>query len=223
MQTVFLIHQGDCLYLGVKENQWRLRAEIKQKLKIPVLCPNTSIMRLTFLFASFLFVLTSLSAQTKTFHQFSAKDIDGKEISMDQFKGKKILVVNVASKCGNTPQYEPLEKLYQKYGPDKFVIVGFPANNFRAQEPGTNEEIKEFCSSKYHVTFPMMSKISVKGADMDPIYKWLTSKSENGVMDAPVTWNFQKFMIDEKGKLVGMVAPDVDPDTEKIINWIEQK
>ena len=180
-------------------------------------------MRVTFLFSFFLFALTSLSCQAKTFYQFSARDIDGKDISMSQFKGSKVLVVNVASKCGNTPQYESLEKLYQRYGPEKFVVVGFPANNFRAQEPGTNEEIKEFCSAKYHVTFPMMSKISVKGADMDPIYKWLTSKAENGVMDAPVTWNFQKFMIDEKGKLVGMLEPDVDPDTDKIIKWIEQK
>jgi glutathione peroxidase len=168
--------------------------------------------------------ITSVSfAQTNSFYDFTTKDIDGKELKMSDFKGKKVLVVNVASKCGNTPQYETLEQLYQKYGTDKFVIVGFPANNFRAQEPGTNAEIKEFCSSKYHVTFPMMSKISVKGDDMDPIYKWLTTKSENGVMDAPVTWNFQKFMIDEKGKLVGMVEPQVDPDCDKIIKWLEQK
>lgn len=177
------------------------------------------------LLVSFLFLalVSVVTGQTKTFYDFTTKDIDGKEVKLSDFMGKKVLVVNVASKCGNTPQYEPLEKLYQKYGPDKFVVVGFPANNFRAQEPGTNEEIKEFCSAKYHVTFPMMSKISVKGADMDPIYKWLTSKAENGVMDAPVTWNFQKFMIDEKGKLVGMLEPDVDPDTDKIIKWIEQK
>ena len=180
-------------------------------------------MKYSILFLTLLHITISLPAQITSFYDLTAIDIDGREIKMSQYKGKKILVVNVASKCGNTPQYEPLEKLYQKYGPDKFVVLGFPANNFRAQEPGTNEEIKEFCSAKYHVTFPMMSKISVKGADMDPIYKWLTSKAENGVMDAPVTWNFQKFLIDEKGKLVGMVEPDVDPDTDKIIKWIEGK
>jgi glutathione peroxidase len=180
-------------------------------------------MRFTLLFSFFLFALTSLSGQTKTFHQFSAVDIDGKEISMSQFKGKKILVVNVASKCGNTPQYEGLENLYKKYGNEKFVVIGFPANNFMGQEPGSNEEIKAFCTSTYHVTFPMMSKISVKGKDIDPIYKWLTSQAENGVMDAEVSWNFQKFMIDENGRLAGVIKPKEDPESEAIISWLEQK
>ncbi|MEP6647738.1 MAG: glutathione peroxidase, partial [Saprospiraceae bacterium] len=143
-------------------------------------------------------------------------------IKMSDFKGKKILVVNVASECGNTPQYETLQKLYAQYGDDNFTIIGFPANDFGQQEPGSNDIIREFCTSTYHVTFPMMSKISVIGDEMDPIYKWLTSKSENGVMDAPVTWNFQKFMIDEKGKLVGMVAPKVSPDCAKIVSWISE-
>jgi glutathione peroxidase len=162
-------------------------------------------------------------AQTKTFHDFSAVDIDGKEISMAQFKGKKILVVNVASKCGNTPQYEGLEKLYKKYGNEKFVVIGFPANNFMGQEPGTDEEIKAFCTANYQVTFPLMSKISVKGKDQDPIYTWLTTMAENGVMDAEVSWNFQKFMIDEEGHLVDVAKPKEEPDSEKIVSWIEQK
>ena len=131
--------------------------------------------------------------------------------------------MNTASKCGNTPQYAQLEALYKKYGGDKFAIIGFPANNFGAQEPGTNEEIKQFCSMNYGVTFQMMSKISVKGKDIAPLYKWLTSKDENGVMDAPVKWNFQKFMIDENGKIAGMVPPGEKPDSEIIINWIESK
>ncbi len=161
-------------------------------------------------------------SQTKTFYDFSAIDIDGKEVNMAQFKGKKVLVVNVASECGNTPQYEKLQSMQRKYGEDRFVVIAFPANNFGEQEPGSNQDIKSFCTTHYHVTFPMMSKISVKGDDIDPLYIWLTTKNENGVMDAPVTWNFQKFMINEDGSLEGMVKPGVDPDCEKIITWIEK-
>ena len=163
------------------------------------------------------------SAQMKTFHDFTVVDINDNELKMSDFKGKKVLVVNVASECGNTPQYATLESMYHKYGPDKFVVLGFPANNFGGQEPGDNKEIKAFCDIHFHVTFPMMSKISVKGKDIAPIYSWLTTKTENGVMDAKVTWNFQKFMIDENGHLVGVVDPDTEPDCDKIINWIEGK
>jgi glutathione peroxidase len=162
------------------------------------------------------------SAQTKTFHDFVARDINDHEQKMSDYKGKKILVVNVASECGNTPQYEVLQKLYHQYGPEKFVVIGFPANNFGEQEPGSNKEIKAFCDLHYHVTFPMMSKISVKGKDIDPIFAWLTQKKENGIMDAEVTWNFQKFMIDENGHFVGVVDPDTSPDCDKIINWLKQ-
>jgi glutathione peroxidase len=172
-----------------------------------------------------LFVSVYASAQTqtkKTFHDFTVTTIDGEEFPLSQLKGKKVLVVNTASKCGYTPQYEDLEKLYEKYGGDKFTIIGFPANNFMNQEPGTNEEIKNFCTSKYNVTFPMMSKISVKGDDIAPVYKWLTSKEENGVMDAPVKWNFQKFMIDENGNLAGMAKTGDDPFSENIVSWIEK-
>jgi glutathione peroxidase len=161
--------------------------------------------------------------EKKSFYDFKTTTIDGKEFDLSSLKGKKVLVVNTASKCGNTPQYAQLQELYVKYGPDRFVIIGFPANNFLRQEPGTNEEIREFCSKNYGVTFPMMSKISVKGNDIDPIYKWLTTKKENGVMDAPVKWNFQKFMIDENGHLAGMVPPGELPTTKKIVDWIEGK
>lgn len=169
-------------------------------------------------------MIQSLNAQEKkNFHSFTVTDIDGKSYPLSQLKGKKVLVVNVASKCGLTPQYEQLEALYKKYGPDRFVIIGFPANNFLSQEPGTDEEIKSFCSLTYGVTFPMMSKISVKGEDIAPLYQWLTTKSENGVLDAKVTWNFQKFMIDENGNLVDFVSPKEKPDSPKILNWIEGK
>ncbi len=166
--------------------------------------------------------ITGLQAQDKNFHSFTVNTIDGEELSLSTFKGKKVLVVNTASKCGLTPQYEELEKLYEEYGGDNFVIIGFPANNFMWQEPGTNEEIKEFCSVNYGVTFPMMAKISVKGSDIHPLYDWLTKKENNGVMDAKVSWNFQKFMIDEQGNLVDMVPPKTSPYDDKIVNWITQ-
>jgi len=168
-------------------------------------------------------IVLGAAAQNKTLYDFKATTLDGAPFDLSSLKGKKVLVVNTASKCGNTPQYATLEKLYEKYKDRNFVIIGFPANNFGAQEPGTNAEIKEFCTQNYGVTFPMMSKISVKGSDIDPLYKWLTSKSLNGVVDADVTWNFQKFMIDEQGKLVGFLAPKEQPNSDKIINWIEGK
>jgi glutathione peroxidase len=165
--------------------------------------------------------LNSFSQSGKSFYDFVTTTIDGNSFALSQLKGKKVLVVNTASKCGFTPQYAQLEELYKTYGNGNFVIIGFPANNFLSQEPGSNGEIKEFCTKNFGVTFPMMSKISVKGSDMDPLYKWLTSKEENGVMDANVSWNFQKFMIDENGKLVGMVPPNEKPDCDKIVNWIK--
>jgi glutathione peroxidase len=157
-----------------------------------------------------------------TIYDFTVKDIDGNDFSMSQFKGKKIMVVNVASKCGLTPQYEQLEAIYQKYGGDDFVIIGFPANNFMKQEPGTDEEIKEFCTLEYGVSFPMMSKISVKGDDMAEIYQWLTDEEKNGVISSKVKWNFQKYLINEEGQLEYVINPQVKPDDEKIIAWIEE-
>jgi glutathione peroxidase len=175
----------------------------------------------------FLFLFTTIAVMTsaqsfKTIYDFKVTTIDGEPFDMNTLKGKKVLVVNVASKCGYTPQYAQLEELYQKYSSKNFVIIGFPANNFMGQEPGTNAEIKEFCSSKYHVTFPMMSKISVKGKEIDPLYAWLTSKEQNGVIDAPVKWNFQKFMISENGQVVGSAAPGDKPFDDKITSWIEK-
>jgi glutathione peroxidase len=162
-------------------------------------------------------------AQKANFHSFKTKTIDGADFDLASLKGKKVLVVNTASKCGLTPQYKDLQELYAKYGGDKFIIIGFPANNFLSQEPGSNADIKQFCKEEYKVTFPMMQKISVKGDDMDPIYKWLTTKSLNGKMDAEVSWNFQKFMIDENGNFVDMASPRTKPNDEKIINWITGK
>jgi len=163
---------------------------------------------------------TAQNHEIKTFYDFQVNGINGKPFDLSSLKGKKVLVVNTASKCGYTPQYAQLEELYEKYGPDKFVVIGFPANNFMRQEPGTNEEIREFCTVNYGVTFPMMAKISVKGTDIHPLYTWLTTKTGNGVMDAPVKWNFQKFMINENGQLIGMFPPGELPTSEKIVNLI---
>ena len=170
----------------------------------------------------FVFAVLFSSGQ-KSFYDFTVKDIDGNDFNMAHLKGKKVLVVNTASKCGLTPQYEGLEALYKKYGGDKFVIIGFPANNFLGQEPGTNDEIEEFCQKNYGVSFPMMSKISVKGEDMAPVYHWLTEKAENGKIDSSVAWNFQKYMIDENGNLVDYASPKTQPDDAKIVSWIEGK
>jgi len=169
-----------------------------------------------------LIILTTVAFSQQSFYDFKVKDIDGKDFDLSSLKGKKVLVVNTASKCGFTPQYKQLQALFETYGGDKFTIIGFPANNFMSQEPGTNKEIAEFCEKNYGVTFKMMSKISVKGDDMAPIYQWLTSKSKNGVMDSEVKWNFQKYLIDENGKLVNVFYSKTLPDDEQIVSWIKK-
>ncbi len=165
--------------------------------------------------------LFSAMAQEKSFHDFTVKTIDGEDLNLSTFKGKKVLVVNTASKCGLTPQYEDLQRLYEKYNSDNFVVIGFPSNDFMNQEPGSDKKIKRFCTSKYNVTFPMMSKIFVKGEDIHPLYKWLTEKELNGKMDSKVKWNFQKYMINEEGKLVDSANPRTNPLSKKIVSWIE--
>ena len=165
-------------------------------------------------------VLVSAQNKPKNLYDFTVTDIDGKKFDLSQFKGKKVMIVNVASKCGLTPQYELLQELYDEYKNKGLVIIGFPANNFKDQEPGSNREIKEFCTRNYGVTFPMMEKISVAGSNQAPIYRWLTKKSENGKIDQEVTWNFQKFLIDEKGNLVDVVMPKESPKSEVILNWL---
>ena len=152
---------------------------------------------------------------TKSIYDFKVEALDGGTIDFSKFKGKKILVVNTASKCGFTPQYADLQKLYDKFK-DRLVIVGFPANNFGGQEPGTNTEIKEFCKKNYGVTFLMAAKVSVKGEDVAPIYKWLCNKTENGVLDAEIKWNFGKFLLDEKGNLITYFSSKVTPMSEEI-------
>jgi glutathione peroxidase len=158
----------------------------------------------------------------KTFYEFTADTINGKLKDLGDFRGKVVLVVNVASKCGHTPQYEGLEKLYRTYQDRGFVILGFPANNFLGQEPGTNEEIAAFCSTRYEVTFPLFSKISVKGKDIHPLYAWLTSKEAHPSYGGPITWNFNKFLIDRTGKVVERFDTKVKPEDPQLVQAIER-
>lgn len=167
------------------------------------------------LFSSEKVTARQVPVQKKTIYDFKVDALDGGTIDFAAFKGKKILIVNTASKCGYTPQYEELEKLYQTYK-DRLVVVGFPANNFMGQEPGTNAQIKEFCTKNYGVSFPMAAKISVKGDDTAPIYKWLCNMSENGVLDATIKWNFNKFLIDENGTILNWYPSKVTPMSEEI-------
>lgn len=159
--------------------------------------------------------------EKQNIYQFVVNDINGKEFDFSSLKGKKILVVNTASKCGLTPQYKELQALYEKYAENGLVIVGFPANNFMGQEPGSNEEIAEFCQANYGVTFPMMEKISVQGDDMHPLYAFLTQKKLNGHSDSKVEWNFQKYLINEEGYLVEVFSPRTKPMDEKILKALQ--
>ena len=166
---------------------------------------------------------TTTPMAKETIYQFKVEDLSGDTFDFSTLKGKKILVVNTASECGLTPQYEQLQAIYEKYKDKNFVIVGFPANNFGAQEPGTNQQIATFCQQNYGVSFPMMAKISVKGGDMHPMYQFLTQKTKNGLQDSEVQWNFQKYLINENGELAKVVSPRTLPTDAEIVNWIEGK
>jgi len=154
-------------------------------------------------------------------YQFKVQDLYGNEFDFASLKGKKVIVVNTASKCGLTPQYKDLEALYEQYKDKGLVIVGFPANNFASQEPGTKEEIATFCQKNYGVSFPMMDKVSVKGEDMAPLYKFLTQKSKNGLEDSEVQWNFQKYLINEKGELVKVISPKTLVTDKEVMDWVK--
>lgn len=174
------------------------------------------------LLAGMLLLATSVSLPTKTVYDFTVKDIDGKKVSLDTYKGKVLLFVNVASLCGNTPQYKDIQALYTKYKDKGLVVLGFPANNFMGQEPGDDKEIKQFCTREYAVTFPMFSKISVKGKDIAPLYTYLTQKAENGVIDAPVTWNFQKFLVGKDGKVITSFSPRTLVSEAEVVAAVEK-
>ena len=158
----------------------------------------------------------------KEIYDFTMRDIDGKEVKLDAYKGKVVMIVNTASKCGYTPQYEGLQALYEKYKDKGLVILGFPANNFMGQEPGTEAEIKEFCTLKYKVTFPMFAKISVKGEDQHPLYNYLTNKATNPDFAGDVSWNFNKFVIDRTGKVVARFGSKDAPQAENVVAAVEK-
>lgn len=166
------------------------------------------------------FLSFSFRQKTNSIHQFKIKGIDGKTIDFAAFKGKKILVVNTASACGYTPQYEGLQQLFEQYK-NKLVVIGFPCNQFGEQESGTEITIQKFCKSRYGVTFPLSSKVDVKGENIAPIYRWLCNKSENGVLDAEIKWNFNKFMIDENGKMLAYFGSKVTPNSEEILKFLK--
>ncbi len=153
---------------------------------------------------------------------FKVKDIDGKDVNLADYKGKVVMIVNVASKCGFTPQYKALEAVYEKYKEQGFVIIGFPANNFKSQEPGSDDEIKKFCTDKYNVTFPMMSKISVKGEDKAPLYKFLTEEPTAGDFKGDISWNFNKFLVDRNGQVFARFASPTKPDDAQVTGAIEK-
>src|SRR5580693_9270783 len=175
----------------------------------------------TFLVLGLVIVMAG-SAIAANIYDFTLPSIDGKPMPLAEFKGKVVLVVNVASRCGYTPQYSALESLYEKYKDRGFVIVGFPANNFGAQEPGTNEEIKTFCTAKYHVTFPMMAKVSVKGSDITPLYQYLTDKTVHPQTGGEIGWNFTKFLIGPDGKVIARFDSAVEPDSPQVTSAIEK-
>lgn len=187
---------------------------------------NFSMKYFTFIITLFTLTMENLQAQNnadnQTIYQFTVEDINGKPFALADLKGKKVMIVNTASKCGLTPQYKELEALYQQYKDRDFIIIGFPANNFLGQEPGSNEQIASFCSINYGVSFPMMSKISVKGKNMHPLYQFLTQKSKNGVEDSKVRWNFQKYLIGRDGKLEKVIAPKTLPSSDEVTQWIEK-
>ncbi|MDR0413988.1 MAG: glutathione peroxidase [Prevotellaceae bacterium] len=163
----------------------------------------------------------SVAQPAKSFYDFKIETLDGRLMSLGELRGKKVMVVNTASKCAYTKQYADLQSLYERYRPQGFEVIGFPANNFKNEEPGTNEEIANFCSATYGVTFLMSNKIDVIGNEQHPLYRWLTTKAENGVMDSEVKWNFQKYLIDENGTLVGIAESKEKPDSNRIVEWIK--
>jgi len=174
------------------------------------------------MFVLFCVAATGMAAPAKSIYDFTLKSIDGQPVSLKSYHGKAVMIVNVASKCGFTPQYAGLESLYKKYKDQGFVIIGVPANNFAQQEPGTNEEIKKFCSNKYNVTFPMMAKVSVQGADETPLFAFLTNKALNPTIGGDIKWNFTKFLFDRNGKPVERFEPAVTPDSPQVVSGVEK-
>lgn len=195
---------------------------MKKLAVFTIICLGVAVLVFTFTSGAFSEPSPVRTFNEKSMYDFTMKDIDGKDVKLKSFEGKVVMIVNTASKCGLTPQYEGLQGLYNKYKEDGFVILGFPANNFMGQEPGTEKEIKEFCALKYNVTFPMFSKISVKGADQHSFYGFLTGKQSNPGFDGEITWNFEKFIADRTGKIIARFSPRTAPDDAKLVETIRK-
>lgn len=211
----------EAYYIRFRDLQTNIRCTFTESIEDPM-------KKLTFTLLLPVLILTSIAMKSdnpvKTLHEFKAKTLDGVEFDFSTLKGKKVLIVNTASECGYTPQYEGLQELYDKYkSTGKFEIIGFPCNQFGGQEPGSAADIKVFCTKNYGVTFQMMEKVDVKGEHQCPVYNWLTHKAENGVEDSEVTWNFNKYLIDENGKYVKHLSSKVVPMDKQITDWIEGK
>lgn len=176
--------------------------------------------RIFLFFIIYLPFLTALNGQEKLLYDFQVKSIEGEPFDLSIVKGKMVMIVNTATKCSLAPQFKRLQALYEEYGGDDFIILAFPSNDFFKREPGPNKEIKERVDKKYGITFPLMAKISVRGKKIHPLYKWLTSSSENGRLDAPVRWNFQKFLIDRDGRVNDFIAPTTRPDCRRVLEWL---
>ncbi|NQX92272.1 MAG: glutathione peroxidase [Flavobacteriales bacterium] len=192
---------------------------MNQRLLVKI--PALIVMSLTLMAMTHLPWGNHTTDQSMSIHQFKVNTLEGDEFDMSSLSGKKVLIVNTASECGLTPQYEQLQELYEAQGGEKFEIIGFPSNDFAGQEPGSAEDIRAFCQKNYGVSFPMMEKVHVKGDGQHPLYSFLTSKDQNGVGDFEVQWNFHKFLIDEEGKLEKDVSPQTLPIDESILNWIK--
>ncbi len=176
-------------------------------------------MKLNFFVILILFSI-QLSGQKKMLYDFKATTIEGKEFDFSSLKGKKVLIVNIATECSLAPQLKKLQELYEEYGGDDFEIIAFPCNDYGNQEPGNNKEVYSVCTNKYAITFPIMEKISIKGENCHPLYKWLTNSEENGTLQAKVTWNYQKFLIDKEGRVVDSLSPISSPKGSRIMEWL---
>ncbi len=178
--------------------------------------------RIQLLVLHLLLIASPIAAQYKTLHDFTARTIEGELLNFSSLEGKKVLIVNIATECSLSPQLKKMQQLYEEYGGDDFEIVAFPCNDFGNQEPGNNEQIKNYCKEKFNLSFILMEKISIKGENIHPIYRWLINSDENGVLDGKVIWNFQKFLIDKNGQPVDFLSPISGPQNRRIMEWLQE-
>lgn len=220
MASVFICHLRFFL-VGLENTQKFGESNMQKTLGLMVVAAVATIIFSVFSFSFIGNTKVTHTANARSLYEINVMDIDGKNVNLSEYKNKVVMFVNTASECGYTPQYQGLQAIYDKYKDRGFVILGFPANNFGGQEPGSNEEIKEFCTLKYKVTFPMFAKLSVKGDDQHPLYKYLTSKETNPEFAGDITWNFNKFLANEKGEIIARFSSKETPESKEVIKSIE--